>query len=266
MNWIVSSHKLFDVLKQYQNEVNEIHVDKIAKNANPLTLVAAAKQYLDPYYQAPKSHKSYAPPSKQSSSTRSHASTKYKGKEIAKPIKPSSEKPKRVKDYTYHKKKMLCKQAEKGVPLQVEQADWLANTDKEIDEQILEAQYSYMAKIQEVSTTDLGNDTEPLEKVQYDAEYNVFANERQHSKQPESISNTCVVKKVDSIVILDSSNMCDNDIQTDQNAEECDDERVVLAILTLDTKENKKNLNQLKEIKCIIDSRIKKVQIQSQGV
>nr|GEW79659.1 hypothetical protein [Tanacetum cinerariifolium] len=105
-------------------------------------------------------------------------------------------KPKRVKDYTYHKKKMLCKQAEKGVPLQVEQADWLANTDKKIDEQKLEAQYSYMAKIQEVSTTDLGNDTEPLEKVQYDAEYNVFANERQHSKQPESISNTCVVEKV----------------------------------------------------------------------
>ncbi|GKC81971.1 integrase, catalytic region, zinc finger, CCHC-type containing protein [Tanacetum coccineum] len=33
-------------------------------------------------------------------------------------------KPKRVKDYTYHKEKMLmCKQAEKGVPLQVEQAD-----------------------------------------------------------------------------------------------------------------------------------------------
>ncbi|GKA19563.1 hypothetical protein Tco_0699478 [Tanacetum coccineum] len=41
--------------------------------------------------QALKSHKSYAPPSKQSSSARSHASTKYKGKEIAKSITPSSE-------------------------------------------------------------------------------------------------------------------------------------------------------------------------------
>ncbi|GJY68013.1 hypothetical protein Tco_0470995 [Tanacetum coccineum] len=87
----VSYHKLFDVLKQYQKEVNEIHGERIAKNANPLALVAAAQQYPDPYYQAPKSHKSYAPPLKQSSSTRSDANTKYKGKEIAKPITPPSE-------------------------------------------------------------------------------------------------------------------------------------------------------------------------------
>ncbi|GKA62121.1 hypothetical protein Tco_0761640 [Tanacetum coccineum] len=60
----VSYHKLFDVLKQYQKKVNEIHAERIAKNANPLALVAAAQQYPDPYYQAPKSHKSYAPQSK----------------------------------------------------------------------------------------------------------------------------------------------------------------------------------------------------------
>ncbi|GKC64474.1 hypothetical protein Tco_1097072, partial [Tanacetum coccineum] len=45
-------------------------------------------------------------------------------------------KPKRVKDSTYHKEKMwLCKQAEKDVPLQAKQSDWLADTDEEIDEQ-----------------------------------------------------------------------------------------------------------------------------------
>ncbi|GJZ12197.1 retrovirus-related pol polyprotein from transposon TNT 1-94 [Tanacetum coccineum] len=56
---------------------------------------------------------------------------------------------KRVKDYSYHKEKMMmCKQAEHGVPLQAEQADWLADTDEEIDEQELEAHYSFMAKIQ----------------------------------------------------------------------------------------------------------------------
>nr|GEW58715.1 hypothetical protein [Tanacetum cinerariifolium] len=44
-------------------------------------------------------------------------------------------KPKRVKDYTYHKEMMLlCKQAEKGVLLQTEQADWLEDTYEEIDE------------------------------------------------------------------------------------------------------------------------------------
>nr|GFA10983.1 hypothetical protein [Tanacetum cinerariifolium] len=189
----------------------------IQDNANPLALVAAAPPYPDPYYQAPKSHKPYTPTSKQSSSTRSNTSTKYKGKEIAKRISPPSElaseedsdpeqaqrdkdmykndnqtrqfgnqrtvivagaretvgsqvvqqtgipcfnckefghfakecrKLKRVKDYMYHKEKMLlCKQAEKSVPLQAEQVDWLEDTDEEIDEQELEAHYSYMAKI-----------------------------------------------------------------------------------------------------------------------
>ncbi|GJS93579.1 reverse transcriptase domain-containing protein [Tanacetum coccineum] len=67
-------------------------------------------------------------------------------------------KPKQVKDSTYHKEKMLmCKQAEKGVQLQAKQSDWLADTDEDIDEQELEAHYSYMAKIQEVPNADSGN-------------------------------------------------------------------------------------------------------------
>ncbi|GJV79639.1 retrovirus-related pol polyprotein from transposon TNT 1-94 [Tanacetum coccineum] len=46
-------------------------------------------------------------------------------------------KPKRVKDSTYHKEKMLlCKHSEKGVQFQAEQSDWL-DTDEEIDEQEL---------------------------------------------------------------------------------------------------------------------------------
>ncbi|GJS23579.1 hypothetical protein Tco_0452211 [Tanacetum coccineum] len=71
--------------------VNEIHAEKIARNANPLALVAAAQPYQETYYQAPKPQKSYAPLTKQSSSTKSHASTRHKGKEIAKPITPLSE-------------------------------------------------------------------------------------------------------------------------------------------------------------------------------
>ncbi|GKG56101.1 hypothetical protein Tco_0577176, partial [Tanacetum coccineum] len=58
----------------------------------------------------------------------------------------------------------MCKQAENSVLLQAEQSDWLAYTDEEIDEQELEAHYSYMAKIQEVPTTDSGTDSEPLEQ------------------------------------------------------------------------------------------------------
>nr|GEW90552.1 hypothetical protein [Tanacetum cinerariifolium] len=147
---------------------------------------------------------------------------------------------KRVKDSTYNKEKMLlCKQAEQGVPLQAEQYDWLANTDEEVDEQELEAHYSYMAKIQEVPTADSCTDSEPVEQVQNDAGYNVFANKLQHSEQYESINNTCLVETDDSNVIPDLPDMCEDDIQNDQNDVESNDERVALANLKLDVDENK---------------------------
>nr|GEX21891.1 hypothetical protein [Tanacetum cinerariifolium] len=278
-------------------EVNELRAKRLARNDNPLALIATAQANQDPYYQTSKSHKSYAPSSKPSIPTRTHTTTRYKGKKIAKPITPPSEtafeedsdpeqaqrdkdiassnsrnknvdttpwykndnqsgqfgnqrtvnvagarenigspvvqqsgiqcfnfkefghfakecrKPKRVKDFAYHKEKMLlCKQAEQGVLLQAEKYDWLADTDEEIDEQELEAHYSYMAKIQEVPTADSGTDFEPLEQVQNDAGYNVFANDLQHSEQSESISNTCLVETDDSNVIPDLPDMCDDDI------------------------------------------------------
>ncbi|GJR21648.1 hypothetical protein Tco_0970175 [Tanacetum coccineum] len=90
---------------------------------------------------------------------------------------------------------LLCKQAKKGVPLQAEQADWLDDTDEEIDEQELEAHYSFMAKIQVVLPVESGSDAEPMEKVQYDAEYNVFDNERHPFEQPESINDMHVIGK-----------------------------------------------------------------------
>nr|GEV00841.1 hypothetical protein [Tanacetum cinerariifolium] len=134
-------------------------------------------------------------------------------------------KPKRVKDFAYHKENMLLyKQAEQGVPLQAEQYDWLADTDEEVDEQELEAHYSYMAKIQEVPTANSSTNSEPLEQVQTDAGYNVFDNDLQHFKQFES---------------------------NNQNDVEIDDERVMLANLIanlkLDVDENKKIQKQLKK-------------------
>ncbi|GJR03862.1 hypothetical protein Tco_0526846 [Tanacetum coccineum] len=86
------------------------------------------------------------------------------------------------------------------------------------------------------------------ETVYNDVEYNVFPNVRQHSEQPESTSNTCLVENDDSNVTHDSPDMCDNDIQTNQNAE---DERATLANLIanlkLDVDENKKIQKQLKK-------------------
>ncbi|GJR03358.1 hypothetical protein Tco_0526342, partial [Tanacetum coccineum] len=107
---------------------------------------------------------------------------------------------------------LLCKQAEKGVQLQVEQSDWLADADEEIDEQELEAHYNYMAKIQEVHNADSFTDSEPLE-------------------------------------------------QNDQNAVECNDERVALANLIanlkLDINENKKIQKQLKKANTSLTQELK---------
>nr|GEW64630.1 hypothetical protein [Tanacetum cinerariifolium] len=163
-----------------------------------------------------------------------------------------SRKPKRVKDSAYHKEKMLlCKQAEQGVPLQAEQYEWLADTDEEVDEKELEAHYIYMAKIQEVPTAETGTDSEPVEHVQIDAGYNVFANDLQHSDPSESVSNTCLVERNDSNAIPDSPDMCEDDIQNEQNDVESNDEHVTLANLIanlkLDVDENKKIQKQLKK-------------------
>nr|GFC66543.1 hypothetical protein [Tanacetum cinerariifolium] len=87
----VSYHKLFHILKQYQNEVNELRAKKLARNANPLALVATAQASQDQYYQTSRSHRSSAPSPKPSIPSRSYTSTRHKGKEIAKPITHPSE-------------------------------------------------------------------------------------------------------------------------------------------------------------------------------
>nr|GEW06529.1 hypothetical protein [Tanacetum cinerariifolium] len=73
-------------LQQLQREWS-----RLARNANPIALVATAQANQDPYYQTSKSHKSYAPSSKPLILTRSHTTTRHKGKDIAKPITPPSE-------------------------------------------------------------------------------------------------------------------------------------------------------------------------------
>nr|GEV20243.1 hypothetical protein [Tanacetum cinerariifolium] len=186
----VTYHKLFDILKQYQNKANEICAEKIARNTNPLALVTAAQHYPEYHNQA------------------CQASTRGFG-HLAKECK----KPKRAKDYAYYKEKMLlCKQEEKGVPLSADQGDWLNDTDEEPDDQELKVHYMYIE---------------------------IFR--RQHSEQPESVNDTYVAKMVDSNVIPDSSDICDNEGKADQNAKEYEDEHQVVQILSALRKLNLKN-------------------------
>nr|GFA37950.1 hypothetical protein [Tanacetum cinerariifolium] len=209
----VSYHKLFDILKQYQKEVKELRVERthtttrykgkeIAKLITPPS-ETASKEDSDPE-QAQKDKdmqknlaliakyfKKIYKPTNNNLRTSSNSMNKnvdttprYKNdnqsgqfgnqrmvnvagakENVGRPVVQQSgiqcfnckefghfakecKKPKRVKDSAYHKEKMLlCKQAEQGVPLQVEQYDWLEDRDEEIDEKELEAHYSYMAMI-----------------------------------------------------------------------------------------------------------------------
>ncbi|GKD41479.1 hypothetical protein Tco_1261686 [Tanacetum coccineum] len=251
-----SYHKLFDILKQYKKEVNEICAEKIAKNANPFALVVAAQQYPDTYYQAPKPHRSYALPVKTSPLTRSHATTRHKGKEIAKPIKPPSELASKEdsdleqahRDKKLQKNLALIAKSFKKIYKPTNNNLRTSLNSRNKNETKRAKDYTYhKEKMFLCKQAEKGF---PLQAEQ-DAEYNVFANERQHSEQPGFINDTYTVEKDDSSVIPDSSNMCNNDNQANQNVEECDDEHVVLANLIanlkLDTDEHKKIQKQLKK-------------------
>ncbi|GJV77039.1 hypothetical protein Tco_1508623 [Tanacetum coccineum] len=70
----VSYHKLYDILKQHQNEVNEIRAERLARTGNPLALVAQQQ----PVYH-PQNHPNH---NTQYSSTISQQATRNRGKEI----------------------------------------------------------------------------------------------------------------------------------------------------------------------------------------
>ncbi|GJX06954.1 hypothetical protein Tco_0194886 [Tanacetum coccineum] len=70
----VSYHKLYDILKQHQNEVNEIRAERLARTANPLALVAQQQ----PVYH-PQNHPTQ---NNQYSSNRSQQPTRNRGKAI----------------------------------------------------------------------------------------------------------------------------------------------------------------------------------------
>nr|GEX68532.1 hypothetical protein [Tanacetum cinerariifolium] len=359
-----TTQEMWEAIERLQ-QVNELRAERLARNANPLALVATAQAKQDPYYQTSKSHKSHAPSSKPSILTRSHTNTRHKGKEIAKPITPPSKTafeedndPKQAQRYkdmqknlaliakyfkkiykptnnnlrtssksrnknadmtprfknnsqsgqfgnqrtvnvagarenigksrkglrTPHITRRRCccasklskevptadlgtdskpvEQVQNNVGYNVftnnlqhsEQSESVSNTclvETNDSNVILDSLDIYMAKIQEVPTADLGTDSKPVEQVQNNVGYNVFTNNLQHSEQSESVSNTCLVETNDSNVILDSLDMCEDDIQNDPNDVESDDERVVLANvianLKLDVDENKNIQKKLKK-------------------
>nr|GEW07377.1 hypothetical protein [Tanacetum cinerariifolium] len=229
----VSYHKLFDILKQYQKEVNELSAKRLARNANPLALknLALIGKYFKKIYK----------PTNNNLRTSSNSRNKNVDKTPRYKNDNQSGQFRNQRTVNVAGVKEII-----GSPV-VQQSGIQCFNFRE---------FGYFAKEcrkpkREVPTADSCIDSEPLEKVQNGAGYNVFANDLQHSEQSEYVSNTCLVEMNDSNVIPDSPNICDDDIQNDQNDVESDDEHVALANLIanlkLDVDENKKIQKQLKK-------------------
>nr|GEZ79885.1 hypothetical protein [Tanacetum cinerariifolium] len=95
----------------------------------------------------------------------------------------------------------------------------------------LEAHYMYMAQIQEATPDVADNsgpifDSEPLQKVKNNDNYNVFANESEHPEQSNFINDTYPIEQDKRNVIIDSLDMSYDREQLDQDdddlANECD--------------------------------------------
>nr|GEV95216.1 hypothetical protein [Tanacetum cinerariifolium] len=261
----VSYHKLFDILKQYQKEVNELHAERLARNANPLALVATAQANQDPYYQTSESHKSYAPSSKPSIPTRTHTTTIYKGKEIAKPITPPSETTfeedndpehaQRDKDMQknlaliakYFKK--IYKPTNNNLRTSLNLRNKNVDTTPRYKNDNQSGQFGNQKTVNVVGTRE--NVGSPVVQ-QYGIqcfnckEFGHFAKECRKPKRVKDFAyhkeKMLLCKQAEKVemddrnVIPDSPDMCDDDIQNDQNDVESDDERVALANLITNLK------------------------------
>nr|GFC62014.1 hypothetical protein [Tanacetum cinerariifolium] len=167
----------------------------------------------------------------------------YKGKEIAKPITPSSE--------TTSEEESNPEQAQRDKDMQKNLAliaKYFKNIYKPTNNNLRTSSNSRNKNVDTTLRYKNDNQSEQFvdqrtvnvvgarENVQNDTGYNVFANDLQYSEQSEFVSNTCLVETNDSNVISDSPDMCDDDIQNDQNNVESDDESVALANLIVNLK------------------------------
>ncbi|GJS07205.1 hypothetical protein Tco_0364001 [Tanacetum coccineum] len=233
--------------------INENRAEKIARNENPLALVSTAQHYPnDTYYHAPKPHKNLNTSSRHKSSYNYHASTRNKGKEIAKPITHVSQSA--SEEDSDLEQAQRDKDMQKSITLT---AKYFPKIYKPTNNNLRTSSNSINKNVD--STPRIKNDRQTVQETkagkrlflpQGEDDVVQAGREREHSEQPESINDTYVVEP-DSNIIPDSFDMCNNEFEDDQNADDHDeDEHVELASLIanlkLDIDKNKKIQKQLR--------------------
>ncbi|GJX69661.1 retrovirus-related pol polyprotein from transposon TNT 1-94 [Tanacetum coccineum] len=257
----------------------------LARMVKQRLLVATAQTHQDPYYQTSKSHKSYTPTSKASLPTRSHATTRHKGKEIAKPITPLSESASDEDSDPEQAQKDKEITSSNTINKNVDTTPRYKNDNQNGNQRAVNVtgardtvggQVVQQSGIQCFNCKEFGYFTMECRKSKrvkdstYHKEKMLLCKQVEKGVQlqaeesdwivdtDEEIDEQEIVETGDSNDILDSPDMCDNDIQNDQNVVECDNERVALANLIsnlkLNVDENKKIQKTLGESNSIHDS------------
>nr|GFB03508.1 hypothetical protein [Tanacetum cinerariifolium] len=320
----VSYHKLYDILKQHQNEVNEISAERLVRTANPLAHVAQKQLVYHPQNHPTHYTKNYSTRSQQ-------VATRNKGKAIFNSPPPiDDQEPTMVakddetsKDKEIDKLTALISLSFKKIykptnnNLQTSSNTSKANQDNSprinrctgydnqrivnvfgarenvgtlvVQESGIHCynckEYGHVAKecrkpkrakdaayhkekmllsqIQEV-TPDAANssrpifDSEPLQKVPNNDNYNVFAIESEHPEQSKFVHDTYLIEQDEHNVIIDSLDMSYDREQVDQDDDDLDNERDLLASLIKKLKcqvEDNKNRNKFLETsnKALVD-------------
>ncbi|GJW80340.1 hypothetical protein Tco_0144315 [Tanacetum coccineum] len=238
----VSYHKLYDILKQHQNEVNEIRAERLARTANPLALVAQQQ----PVYH-PQNHPTH---NNQYSTSRSQQSTRNRGKEIVNSSAPIydqgpatvTEDNEMSKEKEIDKLMALISLSFKKIykptnnNLRTSSNTSRANQDNSprinrgtgYDNQRVVNVVGARENVDPVDNFRPIFDAEPLHKVQNNTDnYNVFAIENEHPKQPESVNDIYLEEQNDTNITIDSLDICydrdqDDQDDTDELDQECD--------------------------------------------
>ncbi|GJV59962.1 retrovirus-related pol polyprotein from transposon TNT 1-94 [Tanacetum coccineum] len=233
----VSYHKLYDILKQHQNEVNEIRAERLALatrnrgktivnsstptyDQEPATvadhdemskekeidkLMALIPLSLNKIYKPTNNNlrtSSNTSRANRDNSLRINKGTRYDNQRVVNVVGARE-------NVAYHKEKMLlCKQEEARVQLQEVTPDAVDNFGPIFD-------------------------AEPLQKVKNDDDnYNVFDNDLEHPEQPKSVNEIYLVEQDEHNIIIDSLDMSYDREQDDQDdTDDLAKERDLLASL-----------------------------------